>query len=356
MPYLVHLVILLFIQEWGQSMGNGLLLAALEGKNTSRPPVWLMRQAGRYMPEYRKLREKHTLWQMFHEPEIAFQVTCQPIDILGVDAAILFSDILVIGEALGLNVHFPEGRGPFIDFSGDVKSLDERNPEEALFYVKKTIELLKPELKVPLIGFSGGPFTVASYMIDKGGKGELKLTRKWLAENPQSFHLLLEKITVATIAYLKMQIKAGVNAVQVFDSWAGVLSYEEFHEFCLPYLSKITEALKSTNIPVILFCRGSSYFAADLAKAYPACISLDAHKPLAELRKIIPSSIAVQGNLDPYLLYSSKDKIKEKTRELLRSMQGDPGFIVNLAHGVFPDISVDHVKCLVDTVKEFNAR
>ncbi len=334
---------------------NQLLLSALKCENTDRPPVWLMRQAGRYLPEYRKLREKQSLWSMFHDPEVAAKVTHLPVDLLGVDAAILFSDILVIGEALGLRVHFPEGQGPYIETPPDLSTIQPQNVEEALAYVAQTIRLLKPTLKVPLIGFSGAPFTVASYMIDKGGKGELKETKKWISRDPAAFHILLEKITKVTIAYLEMQIKAGVDAIQIFDSWAGVLSYAEFPLFSTYYLKRIVDALKPYNIPIILFCRGSCLYVDELVKANPSCISFDSTKPLSEVRKFVPSSMAIQGNLDPYFLYSPKEKIKAKVTSLIHSLAGDKGLILNLGHGVFPDIPVDHVQCFIDTVKEAGA-
>ncbi len=290
------------------------------------------------MPEYRKLREKQSLWHLFHTPELAAQVTLLPIDILNVDAAILFSDILVVAEALGGTVHFPEGKSPHIEMGPQFLF-----QPEVLHYVPETIRLLKPQLKVPLIGFCGGPFTVASYILEE--------IKKSIYKDAQSLHELLEKITTATIAYLHMQIEAGVDAIQIFDSWANLLTHEEFHQFSYPYLKKI---LASLNIPTILFCRGSCILAEDLATLNPTCISFDSHKPLAHMRKTIQPPIAVQGNLDPYLLYAPKQVIIQKTQELLRSMQSDPGFIVNLGHGIFPDIPVDHVKCFVDQVLEFS--
>ncbi len=322
---------------------NTLLLKALKGENTERPPVWLMRQAGRYLPEYQALRKKHTLWQLFHEPDLAFQVTHQPLDILGVDAAILFSDILVIAEAFGLKLQFPEGRGPLIEpcvTSSDNLTLG--SVEETLSYVTKTITLLKPTLNVPLIGFCGGPFTVASYMI-----GDMKKTHAWMARDPESFHALLAKITQASILYLKMQEQAGVDAIQIFDSWAGTLPHEQFLDFSVKYLQEMIAAL---SVPVIVFCRGSSHLASDLVQLKPAAISFDWQRPLHEIRKEVPFSIAVQGNLDPEILKMSPEIVEKETLALLDSMRGDKGFIANLGHGVLPGTPVENVKLFVSTI------
>jgi uroporphyrinogen decarboxylase len=334
---------------------NSLMLDALHCRNTARPPVWLMRQAGRYMPQYRALREKHTLWQLFHEPELAAQVTLLPIDLLGVDAAILFSDILVIAELLGLSVQFPEKGGPRVEPAIRTPEAVDQLPilhvDEVLAYVTKTIRLLKPTLKVPLLGFCGGPFTVASYFIDSGSKQEFEHTKAWMERDPASFHRLLEKLTQASIAYLLAQVEAGVNAVQIFDSWASILTYSQFQAFCLPYLKRMVEALKSTGAPVIVFCRNSSLYPAELTSLEPRCISFDWHRPMHELRHSVPPEIAIQGNIDPTFLKNPKSQITEAVRALVSSMQGDPGFIVNLGHGVLPDIPMEHVQCFVDAVK-----
>lgn len=334
-------------------MKNTLFLDALACKNRGRPPVWLMRQAGRFLPEYRALREKHSLYELFHNSELACQVTRLPLDILGVDAAILFSDILVLVEAFGFKLQFPEGSPPVVEpllqTPDEVRALSCQNLEERLAYVFDTIRLLKPDLNVPLIGFSGGPFTVASYMIDKCGSKDLKNTKTWLYTHPESFHQLLEKLTQATIAYLKLQVAAGVDAVQVFDSWANVLNYEQFQACSLHYLKKIIDALHPT--PVILFSRGSSLFPKELAALEPRAISFDWQQDLATLRTQVPKHIAVQGNLDPHLLTAPRPLIESATRKLLASMQHQSGFIANLGHGVLPHTPVDHVRHFIDTIK-----
>lgn len=296
-----------------------MFLQALKCENRGRPPVWLMRQAGRYLPAYRKLREKHSLRDLFFTPELAAQVTLMPLE-LGVDAAILFSDITVAALPLGFQLDFAEG--PVI--TGALQ----RRGIEALEPIAKTIRLVKPQLSVPLIGFCGGPFTVASYI-----NGD---------------PALLDPITEATIEYIHMQEKAGVDAIQIFDSWADRLTPDEFQRFCVPYLKRIIDA---AHVPVIVFMRGACHRLAELVSLKPAAISLDWTSPLAPLRKQIP--MAIQGNLNPDLLFEPLPLIAQKTKELLDSMQGDPGFIVNLGHGVKPNTPVDAVRCLIDTVSEY---
>jgi len=334
---------------------NPLLLKALRCEPISRPPVWLMRQAGRYMPQYRALREKHSLWEMFHQPDLAAAVTRQPVEHLGVDAAILFSDILVIAEALGLSVQFPAQGGPrvtpAVQTAAQVAALPYIPVAESLHYVFATIGQLKKSLGVPLIGFSGGPFTVASYFIDTSNHSAFERTRRWMKEDPVSFHALLAKITHAQIAYLKGQIEAGVDALQIFDSWANVLDAAEFESFSAFYLRQIVQALKGSGIPVILFCRGSSLRADALSEIQPAGISFDWHLPMQELRRQVPEGIAVQGNFNPEFLKLSKGKIQAGVQQLLTAMQGERGFIVNLGHGVTPDTPVENVRCFVDAVK-----
>ncbi|PIS02375.1 MAG: uroporphyrinogen decarboxylase [Chlamydiae bacterium CG10_big_fil_rev_8_21_14_0_10_42_34] len=295
-----------------------MLLDALKCQNKARPPVWIMRQAGRYLPEYRALRQKHSLRDLFFTPELAAQVTMMPIDLIGFDAAILFSDITVVALALGYSLDFAEG--PVIN--GKL----EKKPIEVLEPIFKTIRILKKELKVPLIGFCGGPYTVASYI-----NGD---------------PALLEPITEVTIDYIREQERMGVDAIQIFESWANRLNDEEFDRFCMPYLKRIIDA---ASVPVILFMRGASKRVEKLVQLKPDAISFDWEAPLSELRKKVP--MAVQGNLNPDLLYESFDTIRLKTKELLDSMQNDPGFIVNLGHGMKPDMSVDAVKCLVETVQ-----
>ena len=308
-----------------------LFLRALRSEEVERPPVWLMRQAGRYMPQYRALREKHTLWKLFHDPALAAEVTMQPIDVLGVDAAIVFSDILVIAEALGLSIAFPEGQGPRVEPAihtpFQVDALELRPVREALWYVFETIERVKQRLKVPLIGFSGAPFTVASYLVDSTSKNAFERSKKWMQEDPTSFHLLLGKLTAVTIAYLKEQVRAGADVIQVFDSWANVLDDVQFQAFSLPYLQQIVTAVQELGVPVIVFCRDSSLRAHSLSQIKPSAISFDWHLPMKELRAQVPEGIAIQGNFPPEFLKLPQEQIQKGVKDLLTSMQGEKGWI-----------------------------
>lgn len=336
-------------------MKTSLLIKALQCKNEGRPPVWLMRQAGRYMPQYRALRAKHSFLEMCHTPELAATVTRLPIQVFGFDAAILFSDILVIPEALGVGLHFDEGKGPIIErplqTAADIDNLPEPCIEEALAYVAEAIKILKGDLTVPLIGFCGAPFTLASYMIEGGASRDLKKTKKWMLQDPESFHRLLDKLATAALSYMRMQAKAGVHAFQIFDSWAHVLGHAQFREFVYPYLKKMVEGFRSTGVPVILFCRGSSVFAPDLAELNPAGISLDWNGDLKKIRASLPATVALQGNLDPDVLYAPQKMLRSEIKRMLRGMKGDPGYIFNLGHGIFPDVPVEAVHALVEAVQ-----
>lgn len=329
-----------------------IFLQALACKNVeSRPPVWLMRQAGRYMPDYQKLRSKYSLWQLFHTPEIACEVTMLPMKLLDVDAAILFSDILVVAEMLGKTIVFPEKGGPKVEpplnTPADVENLVLRPALDTLGYVAKTIALLKPVLEKPLIGFCGGPFTLATYMI-----GGVDKAINWVDADPISFHKLLGKITLASIEYLRMQIEAGVDAVQIFDSWAGTLPLAQFKEFACTYLQEIVENLRSTGIPIILFSRNSSVYHEPLIDLRPHGISYDGPKTMGYLRKETPSGICVQGNIAPETLLEDPSFIRVQVAQLLDEMRGEPGFIANLAHGVLPETPLENVRLFVDLVKE----
>lgn len=334
---------------------KGLFLKALRCEEVSRPPVWLMRQAGRYMPCYRSLREKHTLWKMFHCSELAAEVTLQPLEHLGVDAAILFSDILVIAEALGLRVDFPSQGGPRVEPAihtvEQIDALSYIPVQKSLSYVFETIRKVKRQTDAPLIGFSGAPFTVASYFIDSSNHSAFALTKERMEQDPASFHRLLGKITEATIAYLKGQIEAGVDAIQLFDSWANCLNDAQFAEFSVAYLKQIVEVLRPSGIPVILFCRDSSLRVRELVQVQPTAISFDWHLSMKELRGLVPPEIAIQGNFDPAFLKSSPQEIEVEVGDLLASMKGQRGFIVNLGHGVTPDIPFENVRHFVKTVK-----
>jgi uroporphyrinogen decarboxylase len=324
---------------------NEKIIHALKQENKKTPPVWIMRQAGRYLPEYREIRKKYSLKDLFLTPELAAEITLLPVNLLGFDAAILFSDIMVIALALGLKLDFNEG--PVIQPLLTPSILDGLSHRlEKLDNVKKTIEILMPELKVPLLGFCGAPFTVATYLIDNHFGQNFSKVKKWLYSDPVSFYKLLEKIEAVSIDYLNMQVAAGVSAVQLFDSWANILSREDFRKFCLPFYQRIIQKVKA---PVILFMRGMSHHMDDLI-SLPCALSLDWLSSIQDVRK--KTSQTLQGNLDPDLLYASLPVIQQKTRELVLSMKGDPGFIVNLGHGIKPNTPVDAVRCFIETVRE----
>ncbi len=339
-------------------MKNTPFLKALRCENQAPPPVWLMRQAGRFLPSYRALKENYSLWQLFHEPELAARVVHLPLDTLNLDAAIVFSDILVIVEALGLEVDFPEGLGPQvspkIENGFDIDALRVADVTEELSYVEEQIKMLKNDLDLPLIGFCGAPFTVAGYILERRDRRFLRDTKNWLYNDPHSFHRLLEKLTQASIDYLRMQIKAGVDVVQIFESNADQLAYPQFCEFSLRYLKQIIDGISDLNVPVIVFCKGGALFPQDLAKLKPNAISFDWRKELVHLRQVLPRNIAVQGNLDPDLLKAPRATIRAMTERLLSSMHGDPGFIVNLGHGILPDTPVENAQFFIDTIKQFS--
>ena len=302
---------------------NDLILRAARGEDVERTPVWLMRQAGRILPEYRKVREKTKDFITFVKtPELAAEVTIQPVDILGVDAAIIFSDILVIPEAMGLPYKMIEAKGPYFEKTikvlQDVEQLHVANGEE-LSYVTDAIKLVKKELngRVPLIGFSGAPWTLFAYMVEGSGSKTFSQAKKMLYTNPALSHTLLQKITDSIINYLKAQITAGVDLIQIFDSWAGVLSPEQYIEFSLKYISQICDAINS--IPKIVFAKDAFFARKEISKIKCDVVGLDWTMDIAESRSLIGSGKTLQGNADPCLLYSDPSTIKKETEKMLRA-------------------------------------
>ena len=333
---------------------NDIFLQALQCRNHSGPPIWLMRQAGRHLASYRSLRQRYSFLNMCHEPDLIEQITLLPIEAYEMDAAILFSDILVVAEAMEVGLHFEDQVGPVIErpivTRQDIEALPPPDLSK-LQYVAQGIRQLRKQLEVPLIGFCGAPFTVASYMIEGKTSRDLKKTKQWMLKDPEGFHLLLKKIADWSSAYLQLQIEAGVQAIQIFDSWANALSHHSFREFSLAYLYALLNSIHHMPIPVILFCRGSSVFAPQLAQIKPAAIGLDWNCHMADMRRRIDRSIALQGNLDPDILYAPLSRIEEEVERLLDEMEGEPGFIFNLGHGVAPDVSEEAVRTLVQCVK-----
>ncbi len=328
------------------AFGNGFMqnrfLAALKNQNRGRPPVWLMRQAGRYLPEYRALREKYSLRDLFFTPELAADVTLMPVERFGVDAAILFSDITAIAPALGLKLSFDEG--PVVDpwiTPGKQLRIDATQLEP----IYETVRLVKQKTAVPLIGFCGGPFTVASYLIERHD-GRFESVKRWLKEG--DLQPLIDLLTDVSISYLRGQIAAGADAIQIFDSWANTLVGDEFHRYSLDPIRKIVEAV---DRPVIVFMRGSAKLAALIETTGAAAISVDWDKPLPLVRQEVRS--VLQGNLDPDYLFQSPAEVSLATRRLLEEMRGDPGFIVNLGHGVKVGTPIESVAAMIDTVKQW---
>lgn len=339
-------------------MQDSLFIKAAFSKPTERPPVWMMRQAGRFMKEYWEIKNKYSFLEMCKTPEIAADVTMLPVDLLGIDAAILFSDILVTGEAMGGDLSFTQGVGPKfanpVRTKADVDNL-RTDVVDKLQYVADAIKVIQQRLNgsIPLIGFAGAPFTVMSYLVEGGSSKDFKLTKLFLHNQPEVAHLLLSKIADVTADYLNLQIAAGVNAVQIFDSWAMALAWDDYKEFSHRYITQIISKLNRKDIPVISFCKGSSVFAPLMAEAKPDVISIDWNADLLDIKKRLPQGIAVQGNLDPHILYADKPVIKERIHRLFDRMKGEDGFIFNLGHGIMPDIPFDNVKYAVEVIKEY---
>ncbi|MEJ7560669.1 MAG: uroporphyrinogen decarboxylase [Pedobacter sp.] len=337
---------------------NTLFLDAAFSKPTERPPVWMMRQAGRFMPQYWEIKNKYSFLEMCKTPEIAADVTMLPVDLLGIDAAILFCDILVTGEAMGGDLSFTQGVGP--KFANPVRTLADVDTLEVdvldrLQYVADAIKVIQQRLNgsIPLIGFAGAPFTVMSYLVEGGSSKDFKLTKLLIHNHPEIAHKLLAKIAKVTADYLNLQIAAGVNAVQLFDSWALALSWNDYQEFSHRYNQEIIANLNRTGVPVISFCKGSSVFAPMMAEAKPDVISVDWNADLLNIKNALPAGIAVQGNLDPHILYADQHVIKKEIHRLFERMRGTEGFIFNLGHGIMPDIPFENVKYAIEVVKEF---
>ncbi len=338
---------------------NSLLLKAIRSEIVPRPPVWMMRQAGRFMKEYWAIKEKYSFMEMVKTPEIAADVTMLPVDLLGIDAAIMFCDILVTAEALGSELHFHPGIGPQFSHpirnERDIDRLILPDTAQKLGYVTDMIRIVKERLagRVPLIGFAGAPFTVLSYMVEGGSTKEFKHTKLFLFNHPDLAHKLLQKITEITVEYLQIQIEAGVDALQIFDSWAMALSWDDYKEFSHRYIVQIINKIKG-KVPIISFCKGSSVFAPLMAMAQPDVISVDWNADLTRLREQVPHTIALQGNLDPSILYADKKVIRDRIYRLFDQMKGKGGYIFNLGHGIMPDIPFENVKFAVDIIKEYS--
>lgn len=337
-----------------------LFLKALKGESVERPPVWMMRQAGRYLPEYIALRNKYDFFTRVQTPELACEITIQPVDIVGVDAAILFSDILVIPQAMGVEVQLIEQKGPYlprtIRTQSDIDTLITGDEAvHTLEYVSKAIRLIKKELnnRVPLIGFAGAPFTILCYLVEGKGSKNFDKAKQFCFAQPKLAHQLLEKITSVTIDYLHEQVKAGADAVQIFDSWSGMLSPADFKTFALPYLQKISDSL-SKKVPVILFPKGSWYALEDLANTSCSAIGIDWCITPQLARKLTQNKKTLQGNFDPCKLLLPPDQIKKEVKEMIDAF-GKDKYIANLGHGILPEIPVENAKAFVEAVKNYKS-
>jgi uroporphyrinogen decarboxylase len=340
---------------------NDLILRAARGEAIERYPVWLMRQAGRILPEYRAVRSKLSGFkELVETPEFAAEVTIQPVDLLDVDAAIIFSDILVVPEAMGLEYQMLEQKGPW--FEKTIQSMDDLkyaetnfDIEDRLGYVLEAIRITKKELngRVPLIGFAGAPWTIFCYMVEGKGSKTFSESRKMLYTNPTLAHELLNRITDVTISYLKAQVNAGAQMLQIFDSWAGILGTEQYAEFGLRYLDKIANAIN--EVPLTLFSKGAINSVNDLAKLKCNTIGLDWNMDAVAIRKEVGETRTLQGNLDPCALYASHAEVEKSTINMLNRFESQR-HIVNLGHGVYPDIDPEKVKTFIKTVKNYEIR
>lgn len=334
-------------------------LAALACEKLDRPPLWVMRQAGRYLPEYRELKAKSSFLEMVRTPALAAEVTLQPLRRFALDAAILFSDILVIPEALGQGYHFRDTGGIAMEFRLETRAQVDAlaAPDvvpDRLRYVADTLALLKKELagSRALLGFGGSPWTLATYMVEGGSSDEFERIKQLFYTERATFDALLEKITAALIAYFKMQIAAGADAIQIFDSWGGIIAGPDYGAASLRWIREVVAALPR-DFPIILYAKGTAPHLTDQAFAGVRALSVDWTNDLAIVRRNLPANIAVQGNLDPVLLNTTPEIVRHQTTRLLESMRGTTGHIFNLGHGITPRATIENFQTLVDTVTQF---
>jgi uroporphyrinogen decarboxylase len=325
-------------------------------------PVWFMRQAGRYMPEYRAIREKYSLLEIVSRPEVAAEVTLQPVQALGVDAAILFADILLPIVPMGLELEFAKGEGPVIHNPvrtvEDVRRLRKIEPSEDLGSVMETIRIVRKELdgKVPLIGFAGAPFTMAAYMMEGGASRNFVAVKTMMYSDPQAWEELMDRVSETLADYLLAQVAAGVEAVQLFDSWVGALSPQDYKQYVQPYSHRVLSALGETDVPVIHFGTGTATMLRDMKQAGGTVIGLDWRVPLDEGWAVLGKNVAVQGNLDPVALFAPIPALKEGVLDVLDRAAGRPGHIFNLGHGILQHTPVENVRAVVEMVHEFSQR
>lgn len=338
---------------------NDQFLKACRGEEVSHVPVWYMRQAGRSQPEYRKIKEKYSLFEITHRPELCAEVTRLPVEQYNVDAAILYKDIMTPLPAIGVDVEIKSGIGPVIDNPirslADVERLGEIDPAQDVPYVLDTIKLLREQLSVPLISFSGAPFTLASYMIEGGPSKNYYKTKAFMYSQPEAWFKLMDKLGETAIRYVKSQIAAGAQAIQIFDSWVGTLNVADYRTFVKPVMEKIFTELKEENVPLIMFGVGASHLANDWNDLPLDVVGLDWRLPIKEARARGVDK-TVQGNLEPALLLAPWNVIEERTKEILDQGTETSKFIFNLGHGVFPDVNPDTLKRLTAFVHEYTSK
>lgn len=339
------------------------LLKALRREPVDKTPIWIMRQAGRYLPEYRQMRIKaKNFMHLCKTPELACEATLQPIRRFPLDAAIIFSDILTIPDSMGLGLHFIENEGPRFEHPitsmADINALPIPDTHLELHYVIEAIRLVKHELddKLPLIGFAGSPWTLATYMIEGGASKSFNVIKKWLFQEPRSLHKLLEKLTIAVTNYLRAQIEAGADAVMLFDTWGGILTPDDYQLFSLNYMTKIIANIQqqfAENIPIILFTKNGGQWLETIANSGANALGLDWTIPIGKARQQVGHKVALQGNMDPATLYASPTRIAMEAKRILTDYGKLPGHIFNLGHGILPDTPIESVSALVDAVHQF---
>ena len=338
---------------------NDTFLKACRGEQTDYTPIWMMRQAGRYLPEYQKVRGKVTFLELCKSPDLCVEVTLQPIDILGMDAAILFSDILILMEAMGAPLEFHEGKGPIfpnpIKTQADADKLRLPDPDSDTGFVMETIRLLRKELNVPLIGFAGAPFTCLTYLVEGGSSKVFWETKKMMYTEPLLFHSIMEKITAATILYLQAQAKAGAQALQLFDSWAGILAPCDYEKFVFPYVERIIESLKLFEIPLIFFANNGATLLDYSVRSGADVIGIDWRINIRDAINRIGDK-AVQGNIDPFALLLPKDELKARIAKLLDDARDAKGHIFNLGHGIHQFTPPQQAKYAVEFVHELSSK
>lgn len=346
-----------------QSLEGSRFLRACRRISTDATPIWLMRQAGRYMVEYRTLREKYSILEIIKTPELACEVTLQPINAFNLDAAIIFADILPPLQGMGLELDFVKGEGPVIydpvRSADDVERLRVLPPEETLGFTLDAIRLTRQELDprgIPLIGFSGAPFTLASYAIEGGGSRNRVQVKNMMMSRPELWHKLMTKLSEVAGQYLLAQAKAGAHVLQLFDSWVGELSSYDYEHFALPYSRRAIEIAAQSGVPIIHFGTNTSGILPLIQAAGGDVIGIDWRIELAQAWKILGDTVSVQGNLDPVTLFADWEALQARARHILESVQGKPGHIFNLGHGILPETPIDNVRRLVDFVHEYSEK